>query len=199
MTIWGDRGVALFIYIARKIAGMQALQRNFFEFFSLPVGYAVELPALEQAFKQVQRNVHPDRFASAPAAEKRYAMQLATRANEAYQTLRQPLTRARYLCELNGVDIEAESNTAMPADFMMQQMQWRESLEDAVARKDPERFGALRAELQQALAQMDEQLGKVLDAEHNYTEAAALVRRWMFIDRFDKELTAQQRALGAHH
>lgn len=178
---------------------MQALQRNFYEFFSLPVSYAVELTALEQAFKQVQRNVHPDRFASAPPAEKRYAMQLATRANEAYQTLRQPLARARYLCELNGVDIEAESNTAMPADFMMQQMQWRESLEDAVTQQDPERFAALRTELQQALARMDEQLRQTLDGEQNYADAAALVRRWMFIDRFDKELTAQQRSIGANH
>ncbi|MGC7990846.1 Fe-S protein assembly co-chaperone HscB, partial [Salmonella enterica] len=79
---------------------------------------------------------HPDKFAHASDAEKRVAMQWATRANEAYQTLKNPLKRARYLCELHGVDLQTESNTAMAPAFLMQQMEWRETLDDAKAGKD---------------------------------------------------------------
>ena len=110
--------------------------RNHFELFGLPVAYAVDPAALERAYRDLQGRVHPDRFASASEAERRVAMQWATRANEAYRTLRNPIDRARYLLALKGFDTGEESNTSMPPDFLMQQMEWRESVEDGRARHD---------------------------------------------------------------
>ena len=110
--------------------------QNHFDLFHLPQQFAVDMAALDAAYREVQAQVHPDRFVNATDAEKRVAMQWATRANEAYQTLKNPQKRAQYLCELNGADLKVESNTAMPMDFLMQQMEWREELEEARATKD---------------------------------------------------------------
>lgn len=96
--------------------------QNHFELFQLPARFDVDMALLDAAYREVQGRVHPDRFVNASDAEKRVAMQWATRANEAYQTLKNPMQRARYLCELHGVDLQTESNTAMPMDFLMEQM-----------------------------------------------------------------------------
>src|SRR3954464_6597729 len=110
--------------------------QNHFELFNLPRRFAVDAGALDSAYRDVQGRVHPDKFVNATDAEKRVAMQWATRANEAYQTLKHPQKRAQYLCELNGVSLQVESNTSMPMAFLMQQMEWREALGDARAAKD---------------------------------------------------------------
>src|SRR5450830_1353191 len=110
--------------------------QNHFVLFHLPQRFSIDMKALESAYHEVQNQAHPDKFTQASGAEKRVAMQWATRANEAYQTLKNPLKRATYLCELNGVDLQTESNTAMPTAFLMQQMEWREELDDAKAGKN---------------------------------------------------------------
>ena len=117
--------------------------QNHFDLFQLPARFALDMGALDAAYRDVQGRVHPDRFVNATDAEKRVAMQWATRANEAYQTLKNPQKRAQYLCELNGVDLQTESNTAMPMDFLMQQMEWREALGEARADKDIDALEAL--------------------------------------------------------
>jgi len=114
--------------------------QNHFVLFHLPQRFAIDMKALESAYHEVQNQAHPDKFAQATGAEKRVAMQWATRANEAYQTLKNPLKRAAYLCELHGVDLQTESNTSMPPVFLMQQMEWREELDDAKAGKDMRRW-----------------------------------------------------------
>jgi molecular chaperone HscB len=175
---------------------MQALKRNYFEFFSLAPAFELDAASLDDAFRAVQASVHPDRFASAGPAEKRYAMQLATMANEANQTLRDPLSRARYLCELNDVAIGAEDNTSMPADFMMQQMEWRESLEDALAQSSNDALTQLQSELDQEQASLHASLASALDEQKDYEAGAALVRRGMFMDRFNIELKQAIRTVG---
>lgn len=162
--------------------------QNHFELFHLPQRYGIELDALERAYHEVQNKAHPDRFAQASAAEKRVAMQWATRANEAYQTLKNPFKRAAYLCELNGVDLEIESNTAMPVDFLMQQMEWREALDDARAAKDINALESLEAELRERRKRELTAVGKTLDAG-NFTEAAKQVRQLMFMERFAEEIS----------
>ncbi|SMP70744.1 Fe-S protein assembly co-chaperone HscB [Noviherbaspirillum suwonense] len=163
--------------------------QNHFELFHLPQQYAVDLKALDQAYREVQNQVHPDKFARSPDAEKRVAMQWATRANEAYQTLRSPMRRATYLCELNGVDLETESNTAMAPAFLMQQMEWREALDDARAAKDVNALAALDAELADTRrAQLDD-IGGALDAQQ-YDKAALGVRQLMFLEKFGDEVAA---------
>ncbi|OZI44648.1 Fe-S protein assembly co-chaperone HscB [Bordetella genomosp. 5] len=159
-----------------------------FSLFGLPARYALDDAALEQAWRTVAARVHPDRFATASAPERRVAMQWAARANEAYRQLRDPLLRARYLCEQAGIDLQTESNTAMDAAFLMQQMEWREMLDDA--RHDPKVAAALEAELSEARAQMRATLTDLLDEKRDYAAAGVRVREWMFIEKIAQELAA---------
>ena len=164
--------------------------KNHFELFHLPQQFAIDAGALERAYREVQTQVHPDKFAAAGEAEKRVAMQWATRANEAYQTLKSPLKRASYLCELNGVDLQVESNTAMPPAFLMQQMEWRETLEDAKAARDLVALEGLEAELRAARKEEVEQIGALLDAG-NFAQAAQAVRQLMFLEKVATEIAQQ--------
>jgi molecular chaperone HscB len=161
--------------------------QNHFELFNLPARFDLDMGALDAAYREVQGRVHPDRFISATDAEKRVAMQWATRANEAYQTLKNPMKRAQYLCEINGVDLKTESNTAMPMDFLMQQMEWREELGDARAARDAEALDALDAQVRRERKGRLERIGKELDAGE-YEHAAQGVRALMFLDKFSDEV-----------
>jgi molecular chaperone HscB len=161
--------------------------QNHFELFHLPQRFEIDTEALDRAYHEVQNQAHPDRFASASGAEKRVAMQWATRANEAYQTLKNPLARAKYLCELNGVDLQVESNTAMPPAFLMQQMEWREALEDAHAAKDVGELENLEGELRAARKAEIAALAASLDVG-DFHAAAQGVRRMMFIEKFEEEV-----------
>jgi molecular chaperone HscB len=125
--------------------------------------------------------VHPDRFAGADPAARRAAMQSAVRVNEAYERLADPLKRAAYLCETAGVPIRAEDNTAMPGEFLRQQMAWREALDEAASREDVE---ALARELQRERGAAHERLAAALDQRHDHAEAAREVRALMFVERF---------------
>lgn len=170
--------------------------QNHFDLFHLPPRFDLDMDALDSAYREVQGRVHPDRFVNAGDTEKRVAMQWATRANEAYQTLRNPQKRAQYLCELNGVDIGAESNTAMPVDFLMQQMELREALADARAAKDAAALDALDAQVRGERKAQLAQVGRLLDAG-DYAQAAQGVRALMFLDKFGDELQYAFEALEA--
>lgn len=161
---------------------------DYFSLFGLPARFDLDDEVLERAWREVAAQVHPDRFATASAVERRVAMQWAARANEAYRQLRDPLLRARYLCEQAGVDLQTESNTSMDPAFLMQQMEWREMLDDA--RHDPKAAAALQAELDAAQAAMRGQVGELLDERQDYAEAGAKVREWMFIDKLAQEVAA---------
>ena len=173
------------------------LPPDHFELFDLPARFALDMAALDGAYRSVQGQVHPDRFAAGSAAETRVAMQWATQANEAYRTLRSPLRRAAYLCERAGVPIGAESNTAMPAEFLMQQMQWRETLDDARASRDGTSLQALNS---CTTVERDRLLGEIeraLDVDSDPGHAALLVRQLMFIEKFASELASSVHALAA--
>jgi molecular chaperone HscB len=161
--------------------------QNHFALFNLPAKFDIDMGALDAAYRDVQGKVHPDRFVNATDAEKRVAMQWATRANEAYQTLRNPQKRAQYLCELNGVDLQTESNTAMPMAFLMQQMEWRDALGEARAAKDVEALDALDEQVKGERKERLAQVGKQLDAG-SYEQAAQGVRALMFLEKFGDEV-----------
>ena len=167
---------------------MISLQANDFALFELPQRFALDRALLDERWKALQREAHPDRFAAEGAAAQRVAMQWSVRINEAYQRLKDPLKRAAYLCELRGVSVNAESNTAMPPAFLMQQMAWREALEDtqdAVALEDlADEVAAEKKRVQQTLAQL-------LDEAHDAQAAVGQVRALMFIDRFAAEVDAK--------
>ncbi len=170
--------------------------QNHFELFQLPARFDVDLTALDAAYREVQGRVHPDRFVNATDAEKRVAMQWATRANEAYQTLKNPQKRAQYLIELNGVDLQTESNTAMPMAFLMQQMEWREALGDARAAKDASALDELDAQVRGERKAMLAQVGRQIDAGE-FQQAAEGVRALMFLDKFGDEVQYAFEAIEA--
>lgn len=161
--------------------------QNHFALFQLPQRFAIDLAALEKAYHGVQSQAHPDKFVHATGAEKRVAMQWATRANEAYQTLKNPLKRASYLCELHGVDLQTESNTSMPSAFLMQQMEWREALDDAKAGRDIAALEGLESTLRMARKDAVSRIEALLDAL-DFAAAAQLVRQLMFLDKFGEEI-----------
>ncbi len=167
---------------------MKSLQANDFDVFELPQQFALDRAALDERWKALQREVHPDRFASEGAAAQRVAMQWSVRINEAYQRLKDPLKRAAYLCELQGVPVQAESNTAMPSAFLMQQMQWREALEDT---QDAAALEALADEVSAERQRVQQSLGQLLDVRRDPQAAVGQVRALMFIERFAAEVDAQ--------
>ncbi len=156
-----------------------------FALFGLPPRFEVDRAALDARWRALQAEVHPDRFAAEGASAQRLAMQWAVRINQAYQRLKDPLRRAAYLCELRGAPVNAESNTAMPADFLMQQMGWREDLEAA---NDPAAVDALERDLRRAETTMLDELAHTLDERGDATAAAQQVRALMFVDRFRQDL-----------
>ena len=168
------------------------LNSSDFELFGLPDQLAQDLPAIDARWKELQREVHPDKFAAQGAAAQRVAMQWSVRINEAYQRLKDPLKRAAYLCELGGAAVNAHSNTAMPVAFLMQQMQWREALDEAesTAALDAlcEEVGGVRRDLLQQCADL-------LDSRNDAVAAVAPVRALMFIDKFSQDLKQRFEAL----
>ncbi|MES2348956.1 MAG: Fe-S protein assembly co-chaperone HscB [Pseudomonadota bacterium] len=170
--------------------------QNHFELFNLPQQFGVDAEALDSAYRDVQGRVHPDKFVNATDAEKRVAMQWATRANEAYQTLKNPQKRAQYMCELNGVDLQTESNTAMPMAFLMQQMEWREELGDARASKDGDALEALDKQLRNERKARLAEIGQQIDAG-DFHAAAQGVRALMFLEKFGEEVRFAFEAIEA--
>lgn len=167
---------------------------NHFALFQLPPTFAIDASQLDAAYRALQARVHPDRFASGTDAEKRVAMQWATQANEAYQTLKNPLKRASYLCEMHGIDLGIESNTAMPPAFLMQQMEWREALDDARHAKDFAALEALDAELRGERRRQLDEIRALLDGAQ-FEEAGARVRQLMFVEKFGEEIERAFEAL----
>ena len=164
-----------------------------FTLFDLPRRQALDVPQLDQRWKALQGQVHPDRFAAEGAAAQRLAMQWAVRVNEAYRRLKQPLSRAAYLCELHGTPVLAESNTAMPAAFLMQQMSWREALEDA---RTLEQVESLASDVAAHQRQLLDELAIVIDQQQDWPAAVARVRALMFIARFTADVDRRLDALG---
>ena len=162
--------------------------QNHFALFHLPQQFNVDIDALDAAYREVQNQVHPDKFVTGSDAEKRVAMQWATRANEAYQTLKNPLKRAAYLCELNGVDLQTESNTAMPMAFLMQQMAWREALDEAKSGRDVQALSQLEGELKSAWHDDLAEAAQAFD-QGEFAAAAQAVRKLMFLNKFREEIS----------
>ncbi len=161
------------------------LQADDFELFGLIRQFAQDRAAVDARWKALQREAHPDKFAAQGAAAQRVAMQWSVRINEAYQRLKDPLKRAAYLCELGGAPVNAHSNTAMPAAFLMQQMEWREALDDATAVSALE---ALQAEVDASRVQLLQQCATLLDQQHDAVAAVGGVRALMFIEKFTQDL-----------
>ena len=167
---------------------MISLQANDFELFDVPVRFAQDRAQLDTRWKALQREAHPDRFAAEGTAAQRVAMQWSVRINEAYQRLKDPLKRAAYLCELQGAPVQAENNTAMPPAFLMQQMEWRENLEDTATAQG---LKALADQVAAEQRRVQQTLGDLLDVAKDPALAVGQVRALMFIERFIQEVNAK--------
>jgi len=163
-----------------------------FALFGLPEAFSLDLEMLEKAYRGIQSQVHPDRFAHAGDAERRASLQWTTRVNEAYRSLKNPVQRARHLLELHGVDVAFETNTAMPPEFLVQQMELRETLEEA---KDSAALDGLRASLVGEKRSMEKAIAEAIDARKDYKGAADLVRKLQFLHRLDEEIDEAYEAL----
>ena len=164
-----------------------------FTLFDVPERFAQDRAAIDARWKMLQREAHPDRFAGQGAAAQRIAMQWSVRINEAYQRLKDPLKRAAYLCELHGAPIHAEDNTAMPAAFLMQQMEWREALDDATTE---DALDELDDMVQSARKQALVKLASVIDEQNDFAKAAQEVRALMFIARFAHDVDMKHEQLA---
>jgi molecular chaperone HscB len=170
------------------------LQRSHFELFGLAPAFALEPEALERSYREIQSRVHPDRYAAGSDAERRASLQWTTRVNEAYRTLKNPVQRGRHLLELQGIDVQLETNTQMPTDFLMQQLELREDLEAAAAGRDLAKLDALGKRLLHEKGEIEERLAQALDTRKDYVGATELVRKLMFLERLDAEIDAAYEA-----
>jgi molecular chaperone HscB len=169
------------------------LQSSDFELFGLPERFVQDRAAVDARWKELQREAHPDNFAAQGQAAQRVAMQWSVRINEAYQRLKDPLKRAAYLCERRGAPIDAESNTAMPAEFLMEQMAWREALDEAQGEGD---LDALDDKLNRTRGEVLQRIEHLLDQRNDAPGAAQQVRSLMFIERFGRDVQARFEQLG---
>jgi molecular chaperone HscB len=168
------------------------LQSDDFEIMGLPRQFALERAVLDARWKALQKQAHPDRFAGEGGVAQRVAMQWSVRINEAYQRLKHPLQRAAYLCELLGAPVRAEDNTAMPAAFLMQQMEWREALDEAGGLDDIE---ALEQEVAQAKRSMLQKCEQLLVSSEGAQQAVQTVRALMFVERFARDIDRRREQL----
>ena len=171
-----------------------SLASDDFAVFDLPRRFALDKAELDRRRLSLLSQTHPDRFADAGASAQRLATQWTVRVNEAFARLKEPLQRAAYLCELAGTAIEAEDNTAMPTDFLMQQMQWREALDDAST-------GDAVADIANELATYRDEsyrrLATTIDGAGDFADAARQVRALMFVERFATDVTQRRETLSA--
>lgn len=171
------------------------LHQDFFALFGLPKRFEISLEALEAAYHELHVQVHPDRHAHLPDADKRRSMQWATHANQAFTTLRKPLSRARYLLELAGIDAGLETNTAMSPEFLMEQMEWREGVEEACSAGDGKALETLHQRLRHQYRATIDTLGVCFDEKQDLDTAAETVRRLMFLEKLQHEIDDALEAL----
>ena len=148
---------------------------------------------IDARWKELQREAHPDKFAAQGAAAQRVAMQWSVRINEAYQRLKDPLKRATYLCELHDAPINAENNTAMPTDFLMQQMDWREALDEA---KTVDEMNEIAYRSSKYGREQLSKIEQMIDMQKDFPAAAQQVRSLMFVERFSSEVDTRIDQLG---
>ena len=171
------------------------LSGSFFELFGFSESYAIEEDALVERFRDMQRQLHPDKFASRPDSERRWSMQAASVVNEAYQTLKGDLSRAAYLLKINGIAIDEETDTRMDPMFLMEQMELRESLEIAEAAEDSSSaLMDIRAQLTSAIG-IQKQAFVSASGRQAWEEARTITRQWQFLDKMVREAKSLEERL----
>jgi molecular chaperone HscB len=163
------------------------LSNNHFELFETDVVFDIDVNKLDTHYQQLQRVLHPDKFAQGSDAERRWSVQAASRVNDAYQTLKNPLKRASYILELQGLMLNEETDTQMDPMFLMEQMELREALDDAESASDP--YAAIDKLIAQLGSQIDEHSMAYSNSAKtaDWPEARKLVRQWQFLEKLKQE------------
>lgn len=174
------------------------MDRNYFELFSLPVSFEIDISALSERYQDLQRSFHPDRFTNATDRERRLSMQQASMINEAYQTLKDPLKRSQYLLSLKDIDVSSESNTVMDTTFLMQQMELREALDDIMVASEPllalEKFTSdIEAQIKELIVKLQSYFSD--NTDDSLSQAAALSLQLQFLYRLREEAEDREEAL----
>lgn len=178
------------------MAGRPALERSLFSLLGMPERFAIDQAELDARLHRFQAVVHPDRHVSGSDHERRLALQLAAQGNEAHRILSDPCQRAAYLCERHGALVDAERNTAMPPAFLVEQMAWREDIDEIRDMGDPTAAHALQARLEDERNRIIDLLGELIDGQGDYPAAAMQVRQLMFFDRLRSSLADVIRQMG---
>lgn len=173
------------------------LNQDYFSLFGLPRAFALDTTELERRYREVQSRVHPDKHAHLGDADRRVAMQWATRINEGYQTLKNPLARARYLLQLTGNDAQVEHNTAMPPEFLVEQMELREAVADARGGGAADVLEDIHRRIKRDMSGQFRTLQSLLDDKHDYKTAADAVRRLMFQEKLLRDVDEALEAIEA--
>ncbi len=168
-----------------------------FTLFGLSPLFRIDSLALDQRFRELQARVHPDRFVQAGESERRVSLQWATRVNEAYQILKSPLSRAQYLLNLAGQGVDKENNTAMPPEFLMEQMEWREAVAEARQGREVGELEQLHHRVKLWMNKRYDELAELIDDRRDYAMAADCLRRLMFIEKLLVEIDNGIAALEA--
>ena len=169
--------------------------RNHFQLFGLSPAFGFDVAALDRAYRQLQSEIHPDRFAGGSDADKRLALQSSARVNEAYQALKSPVQRAQYLLRLHGVDAISETDTALPLEFLERQLERREQAADAQAAGDVGTLSSLLADARAESAALEGVLAQLLDGEHAFSMARMQVRELTFLAKLADDIDAMLAAI----
>lgn len=171
------------------------LSANYFELFDLPVTFDIDETALSTRFRALQRQLHPDRYAARPDAERRWSVQAASHVNDGYHALRRPLARAVYLLKLNGLSVDEETDTQMDPAFLMEQMTWREALEEVPGAADSEQALAAIGRDLDAAAQARSEAFRQAAAAGDWPAARGVIRQWQFLDKLQRDCQAMDARL----
>ncbi len=166
------------------------LTQNHFELFGLPVAYDIDAQQLADRYRELQRSLHPDRFANASDRERRLSIQHAAQVNEAFQTLKSTFRRARYLLQLKGVEFDDEKETHLDPAFLMEQMELREALAEVRTAADPlAGLNNIMADIKARQKKMEGELRQMFaeDSEDNRNEAKQQVQKMQFLIRLQQE------------
>ena len=171
------------------------ISQDYFSCYGLPCDFAVDLAVLRQSHRRLQQQHHPDRFVSQSDSEQRRAVQITAYLNQAYATLLEPLKRGIYLLQLQGMDPLAPNNTQMPMDFLLQQIELRESLEDMPRAQDPEaEIDVVASRLQLQASQLENEFAQAYGSS-DFEIAEKTVRKLQFIVKLQQQLDALEGAL----
>ncbi len=178
----------------------EILNQNYYSLFNFPVSFTINPDELESRYRELQRALHPDRYATAGDQERRISVQQTAHLNEAYYTLRDIPRRARYLLELKGVSFDDEKDTHFDGAFLMQQMELREELEAISQASDPlEKISRFLAELEQYRRTMYTELESLFADEtpENMEQAKQTVQKIRFLNRLQQEAEEREEELLA--